>query len=208
MDEDFAGGGAVDAGDEVQQGGLAGAGGAHEGEEFAFVDGDVQFLEDGDADLFAAVFLVDGDAVRSRANQTWGACLRGRGVSRKKIGVPPERERAGGVNELSRRRRGSFGPALAGDWAMSDAGRGGKREPRGGRSLGHLDELTLAEGGAGVEDDLVAGIEARFDTGQTIGGEDRLDGTFLDDALGVDHPGVEEAGLLHDGGLGSEESRV
>ena len=46
-------GGFVHAGDEVEEGGLAGAGGAHECDEFAAVDGDVDFFEGEDFDLAA-----------------------------------------------------------------------------------------------------------------------------------------------------------
>jgi hypothetical protein len=50
-------GGAVHAGDEVEEGGFAGAGGAHEGAELAAVDGEFDFVEGEDGGLAAAEFL-------------------------------------------------------------------------------------------------------------------------------------------------------
>ncbi len=46
MDREAAGVRAVQAGDEVEQGGFAGAGGAHEGQKFPGPDGEADVLED------------------------------------------------------------------------------------------------------------------------------------------------------------------
>ncbi|CAE7229328.1 bsn, partial [Symbiodinium necroappetens] len=55
LDDERARGGRVDAGDEVEEGGLAGAGGAHEGEEVAALDAQVEAVEGADGVLALGV---------------------------------------------------------------------------------------------------------------------------------------------------------
>src|SRR5688572_5265140 len=50
-------GGFVHAGDEVQECAFAGAGGAHEGDELAAIDGQIDVVEGDDLDLAALEFL-------------------------------------------------------------------------------------------------------------------------------------------------------
>jgi len=52
-----AAGGAVDAGDDVQEGGFAGAGRAHEREELALVDAQVDAVQCGDVELTLLEYL-------------------------------------------------------------------------------------------------------------------------------------------------------
>ncbi len=59
VDEDFAGGRFVEAADRVEEGGLAGAGGAHDGDVLAFVDGEGDAFED--VEDFVAHFVFFGD---------------------------------------------------------------------------------------------------------------------------------------------------
>jgi len=59
--EDGAGGGAVEPGDEVEQSGFAGAGGAEEGEEFVFGDGEGDFVDGADGGFAHGV--VAGDTI-------------------------------------------------------------------------------------------------------------------------------------------------
>jgi len=59
--EDGAGGGAVEAGDEIEERGFAGAGGAEEGEEFVVGDGEGEFVDGADGSFAHGV--VAGDAV-------------------------------------------------------------------------------------------------------------------------------------------------
>jgi hypothetical protein len=59
--EDGAGGGAVESGDEIEEGGFAGAGGAEEGEEFILRDAEGDFVDG--ADGGCAHGVVTGDAV-------------------------------------------------------------------------------------------------------------------------------------------------
>ncbi len=48
VEVDIAGGGGVKAGEQAEQRGFAGAGGAHDGDEFAARDGEVEAFEDVD----------------------------------------------------------------------------------------------------------------------------------------------------------------
>ncbi len=59
VDHDRARGGPVEAGDQVQQGRLARARGAHQGEELPLLDGQVEVFEHRNPELVAAVFLAD-----------------------------------------------------------------------------------------------------------------------------------------------------
>jgi len=59
VDDHAAPGGPVEPGDQVEQGGLARARGAHQGEVFALLDGQVEVDEHRDAELVAAIFLGD-----------------------------------------------------------------------------------------------------------------------------------------------------
>ena len=58
---DGAGGGVVETGDEVREGGFAGAAGADEGNAFAGLDGDVDIGEDGGLGFVAEVDVLEFD---------------------------------------------------------------------------------------------------------------------------------------------------
>ena len=74
VEGDFAAGGAVEAGEDVEQRGLAGAGAANEGEHLAGGDGE-RDIADG-PDLVGAAFEAAGDAARLDGCAAHGCCLR------------------------------------------------------------------------------------------------------------------------------------